>query len=69
MIFRQLFEPLSSTYTYLIGCPDTGQALAWRHGATTVATALQAWHAGSTAHTRIARTAHTTFETASQQGV
>ena len=27
MIFRQLFEPLSSTYTYLIGCPDTGQAL------------------------------------------
>ena len=27
MIFRQLFEPLSSIYTYLIGCPDTGQAL------------------------------------------
>ena len=27
MIFRQLFEPLSSTYTYLIGCPVTGQAL------------------------------------------
>ncbi len=27
MIFRQLFEPLSSTYTYLIGCPDSGQAL------------------------------------------
>lgn len=27
MIFRQLFEPLSSTYTYLIGCVDTGQAL------------------------------------------
>ena len=27
MIFRQLFEPLSSTYTYLIGCPSTGQAL------------------------------------------
>ena len=27
MIFRQLFEPLSSTYTYLIGCEDTGQAL------------------------------------------
>ena len=27
MIFRQLFEPISSTYTYLIGCEDTGQAL------------------------------------------
>jgi sulfur dioxygenase len=27
MIFRQLFEPLSCTYTYLLGCEDTGQAL------------------------------------------
>lgn len=27
MIFRQLFEPISSTYTYLLGCEDTGQAL------------------------------------------
>ncbi|GAB4562353.1 MAG: MBL fold metallo-hydrolase [Rhizobacter sp.] len=27
MIFRQLFEPLSSTYTYLLGCETTGQAL------------------------------------------
>jgi sulfur dioxygenase len=27
MIFRQLFEPLSSTYTYLLGCKDTGQAV------------------------------------------
>ena len=27
MIFRQLFEPLSSTYTYLIGCEHTGQAV------------------------------------------
>ena len=27
MIFRQLFEPISSTYTYLIGCEETGQAL------------------------------------------
>ena len=27
MVFRQLFEPLSSTYTYLIGCEATGQAL------------------------------------------
>lgn len=27
MIFRQLFEPLSSTYTYLLGCQDTGQAV------------------------------------------
>jgi glyoxylase-like metal-dependent hydrolase (beta-lactamase superfamily II) len=27
MIFRQLFEPLSSTYTYLLGCEETGQAL------------------------------------------
>ena len=27
MLFRQLFEPISSTYTYLLGCPDTGQAL------------------------------------------
>ena len=26
MIFRQLFEPLSSTYTYLIACEDTGKA-------------------------------------------
>lgn len=27
MIFRQLFEPGSSTYTYLLGCPDTRQAV------------------------------------------
>jgi sulfur dioxygenase len=27
MIFRQLYEPVSSTYTYLIGCEDTGQAI------------------------------------------
>lgn len=27
MIFRQLIEPLSSTYTYLLGCEETGQAL------------------------------------------
>lgn len=27
MIFRQLLEPQSSTYTYLLGCPETGQAL------------------------------------------
>ena len=27
MIFRQLFEPLSSTYTYLIGCEQRGLAL------------------------------------------
>jgi glyoxylase-like metal-dependent hydrolase (beta-lactamase superfamily II) len=27
MIFRQLFEPVSSTYTYLLGCEQTGQAL------------------------------------------
>ena len=27
MIFRQLFEPLSSTYSYLLGCEKTGQAL------------------------------------------
>lgn len=27
MIFRQLFEPVSSTYTYLLGCEDSGQAL------------------------------------------
>ena len=27
MIFRQLFEPLSSTYTYLLGCEETGLAL------------------------------------------
>lgn len=27
MIFKQLFEPISSTYTYLIGCEETGQAL------------------------------------------
>lgn len=27
MIFRQLFEPLSSTYTYLLGCERSGQAL------------------------------------------
>lgn len=27
MIFRQLFEPLSSTYTYLVGCEETGQAI------------------------------------------
>ncbi|MBC7699109.1 MBL fold metallo-hydrolase [Aquabacterium sp.] len=27
MIFRQLFEPLSSTYTYLLGCETTGQAI------------------------------------------
>lgn len=27
MIFRQLFEPLSSSYTYLLGCEETGQAV------------------------------------------
>lgn len=27
MIFRQLFEPVSSTYTYLVGCDVTGEAL------------------------------------------
>ena len=27
MIFRQLFEPVSSTYTYLLGCEETGDAL------------------------------------------
>lgn len=27
MIFRQLFEPTSSTYTYLLGCELTGQAV------------------------------------------
>ena len=27
MIFRQLFEPLSGTYTYLLGDNDTGQAV------------------------------------------
>jgi sulfur dioxygenase len=27
MIFRQLFEPGSSTYTYLLGCPETGVAV------------------------------------------
>jgi glyoxylase-like metal-dependent hydrolase (beta-lactamase superfamily II) len=26
MLFRQLFEPVSSAYTYLIGCEQTGQA-------------------------------------------
>ena len=27
MIFKQLFEPTSATYTYLLGCQDTKQAL------------------------------------------
>jgi glyoxylase-like metal-dependent hydrolase (beta-lactamase superfamily II) len=27
MIFRQLIEPLSSTYTYVLGCEQTGQAI------------------------------------------
>lgn len=27
MIFKQLYEPLSSTYTYLLGCEETGQAV------------------------------------------
>jgi glyoxylase-like metal-dependent hydrolase (beta-lactamase superfamily II) len=27
MIFKQLFEPVSSTYTYLVGCEQTGQAV------------------------------------------
>ena len=27
MIFRQLFEPISSTYTYLLGCQETGAAV------------------------------------------
>jgi len=26
MIFRQLFEPISCTYSYLIGCQETGEA-------------------------------------------
>lgn len=24
MIFKQLFEPVSSTYSYLLACPETG---------------------------------------------
>jgi glyoxylase-like metal-dependent hydrolase (beta-lactamase superfamily II) len=27
MIFRQLFDAASSTYTYLLGCPETGEAV------------------------------------------
>lgn len=27
MIFRQLFEPIWSTYTYLLGCEETRQAI------------------------------------------
>jgi sulfur dioxygenase len=27
VIFRQLFEPISSTYTYLLGCEESGQAI------------------------------------------
>ncbi len=27
MLFRQLFEKASSTYTYLLGCPDTGKSV------------------------------------------
>lgn len=27
MIFKQFFEPVSSTYTYLLGCPETRQAI------------------------------------------
>lgn len=27
MLFKQLYEPISSTYTYLLGCEETGQAL------------------------------------------
>jgi sulfur dioxygenase len=27
MVFKQLFEPVSSTYTYLLGCEDTGLAV------------------------------------------
>ena len=27
MIFRQLFEPQSSTYTYLLGCEKSGSAV------------------------------------------
>ncbi len=43
MIFRQLFEPISCTYTYLLGCEETGQALlidpvmpAWEHDLTVI---------------------------------
>lgn len=27
LIFRQLFEPVSSTYTYLLGCEESGEAV------------------------------------------
>lgn len=27
LVFRQLFDPLSSTFTYLLGCTETGEAL------------------------------------------
>ncbi len=27
MIFRQLFDPVSSTYTYLLGCAESGEAV------------------------------------------
>lgn len=27
MLFKQLFEPISSTYTYLLACEETGEAI------------------------------------------
>jgi sulfur dioxygenase len=45
MIFKQLFEPISSTYTYLLGCEETGLAVlvdpvlpAWQRDLSAVAT-------------------------------
>ena len=40
MIFRQLFELASSTYTYLIGCEQTGQAVLCRRAALSGQTSL-----------------------------
>lgn len=48
MIFRQLFEPVSSTYTYVLGCETTRQALlidpvmpAWKRDLTVLDAELQ----------------------------
>jgi sulfur dioxygenase len=45
MIFKQLFEPISSTYTYLLGCEETGLAVlvdpvlpAWQRDLSALAT-------------------------------
>jgi len=63
MIFRQLFEPVSSTYTYLLACETTGQAMlidpvVQRHRPRFAGVAVAAAYAGADARHPHPRRSH-----------